>query len=635
MKHDVPSWNVALERSVVTSAVCGVTVGVAEACWVGRGLTEALLWAWVIGLYGALAVAFGILPSLAGGLRWVRQRAAGLGLVMGGGPLGLFVLLYVLNRDVFAEAMPTWAKALCVVMLGLMAAGILIRPWSMGRVVGRVVLGGIGMVFLVMCVVAWSQPPVAPWPGTAGARATQQDGVVFILVDTLRADVADDSSVDTPNLDALRADGVSFVNAFSSSSWTRPGVASLWTSMHPSAHSAQTKSSRLPEAVDTWAERFAGAQFRTGALVNNVNVTATYGFDQGFDDFVYLPPDYPLGATDAVFGLAMYKVLHRLEERVRPGSVSRYYQPAPKVLDLARAWIEERGAARWALSVHLMEPHDPYFDESGNGYARAKNPQPAESEREELLRRYKGEVEAMDRALGPFIEWLKESGRYDRTTIVLTSDHGEEFYEHGGWWHGTALYGESTHVPLIIKLPEQELASKRVPWSVRTIDVVPTLASLYDVESSPRWQGENLLSPAAREAIGADSIGSEVQQASTCMAERGSPLDRPVVLELDFEGNQVAGTIAHGLSYYRAEPGGSRVLPAQSLFDLLVDPEEQRNAFTTGEGICAKFPEDWGSEFDSVLRAVSNSGEGVDEETVTTDDAERQRLCALGYLKCD
>ena len=71
----------------------------------------------------------------------------------------------------------------------------------------------------------------------------------------------------------------------------------------------------------------------------------------------------------------------------------------------------------------------------------------------------------MDRALGPFIEWLKESGRYDRTTIVLTSDHGEEFYEHGGWWHGTALYGESTHVPLIIKLPEQELASKRVPWS--------------------------------------------------------------------------------------------------------------------------------------------------------------------------
>jgi len=630
--------------------VAGTTLGLAEAFWLWRsGLDLSVLpWAW--GLYGLtglalaapVAVVLAIVVALLG-TRSLGRIFAARALTLGGAAavvvLGAVLGRYVLNRDVFAEAMPLSATA--GLLGGVLLAGVVLAviPAPIGRLGGIVGWGawlvGLGASLLVGVLGA---PAVdrARWRTDQPAPADLADApnVLFILVDTLRADHLDHPELLTPALDRLRADGITFDNAWSAASWTRPGVATLWTGRLPSSHTATTKGSRLPEGVVTWAEALQARGVRTGALVNNINVTAGFGFDQGFDTFHYEAPDYPFGATEGVFGLALYMVVHRVEERLTGGGgVSRYYQPADVVLGDALTWIDAQGQARWALSVHLMEPHDPYFDDAGNGYARAANPSPDPSEAAHLRDLYGHEVERLDLSLDAFLQQLRERGAYDDTLIVLTADHGEEFHEHGGWWHGSALYAEQTQVPLVIKLPGARAGGTRVPWQARTLDVPPTLTAALGVAPDPSWEGRDLLAdlePVEDEADGEEAPA--VDPATACRQARGHAQDRLVVLELDFEGNEAAGVRMDGLSWYTAAPGGSRALPAQELFDVQSDPAESRNLLHDGEAICSRWPDDWASDLGVALEAARARGGDLQGSEVQMSDSERQRLCALGYL---
>lgn len=111
----------------------------------------------------------------------------------------------------------------------------------------------------------------------------------------------------------------------------------------------------------------------------------------------------------------------------------------------------------------------------------------------ELFRRsYNYEVEQMDKAVGDLIAGLKERGLYDNSIIVFTSDHGEEFCEHGGWWHGLSLYDEQIAVPLIVKLPGNSNGDAENPYLARHVDIAPTLARLAGAEPSEQWKGVSL-----------------------------------------------------------------------------------------------------------------------------------------------
>lgn len=631
--------------------ILGTLLGLAESLWLWRTGVDGSLLPWGWGLYGLA----GLLPGLLIGTlvtvlhRWgPRVRAMAF---PGGAALSLFVLgtvlgRYVLNRDVFAESMPLWATGalaggLLVVGVGLVAA----VPLRLGRTGALATAGGWLAGFLVCLVVgvltapgvdreAWRAP-------TAGEASLDGPDILFILVDTMRADHLDHDELVTPNLDALRADAITFDQAFSAASWTRPGVASAWTSRLPTSHTADTKGSRLPEAVVTWAEPLQARGVRTGALVNNINVTASFGFDQGFDTFHYEAPAYPFGATEGVFGLALYKVVHRVEERLTGGGpVERYYQPADVVLDDAHTWIEGQEGARWALFVHLMEPHDPYFDASGHGYARAAHLTPDPSEEAELRARYGLEVERLDAALGAFLERLRADGRYDDTLIVLTSDHGEEFNEHGGWWHGTSLYGEQTQVPLVVKLPGNVGGGTRAPWQVRTLDLPPTLTAALDLPPDPSWQGTDLFDDDSRARLGLldapaaedEAPAPQLDPATACRQARRDARDRLVVMELDFEGNEAAAVRADGFAYHTAAPGGSRELPGSALYDVVADPNESEDLLASGTSVCSRFPEDWQSDLELALEVARRAGDDVERVGVEASEADKQRLCALGYL---
>ncbi|TVQ91375.1 MAG: hypothetical protein EA397_09965 [Deltaproteobacteria bacterium] len=647
-------------HAISAGALGGSGVGVAEFVWLifaGQpfdGLAAA--WAWI--LYGACGATFGALVGLVLALlaqKWPRLRGVAgiLGAWAGLAGLVLVVGPYLLNRDLFDEQGLAWWGWVLVATLTVAPLPTVVSAWraerppvpdgrpALGLLVPWALIGGLLVIGPIL------RPPAAPEPLPPVEQAPEGAGVLILLVDTLRADAVASPGQDLPHLARLRADSVSFSHAWSAAAWTRPSVATILTSRLPSGHTTSTKSSRLPASLTTLSEHLAEASIPSAAFVNNVNITASFGFDQGFSRFTYLPPDYPFGANDAVFALSLYKLIHRIDAKIHPDPpVTRAYHPASTLFEQALPWIKAHRGRQHLTFVQLMEPHDPYFRHelqpdgsvrTFDGFSRSAHPRPAPALAEDLKRRYAGEVEHLDRQLGAFLDTLRQQGLYDDLVIVLTSDHGEEFHERGGWWHGDSLHREQTQVPLWIKLPNSELAGAEADFSVRTLDVAPTIARVLDLEPHESWEGEHLLGSNEREALHRASEPSplpEVDPATACRAQRGHPLDRVVIHEEHFAGNRLWGVRKQRMALLRSAPEGKRSWPERALFDTLEDPEEQRDVLLEGLSICARNAEDWAEGLETLLARVRDaSARGAPADLrVDFTEAERQRLCALGYL---
>lgn len=657
----------------------------------------------IVGL--PLGVGGGLLVAL-----WERRRGLGLrgeatafaaGASAAIAPVAVFVLLYVVNKVAFAEAgVPTAAKLGIVAAVGAVVALLLtvgirvLRGPLAGLLKGPGALGAwaaLAAVTLGVSFVPTGADPRATWAHGKPVPPALADrpNVLVIAVDTLRADYlgaygkAGDPS---PTLDAIGTDGIVFEQAFAAASWTRSSFATLWTSQLPSSHNADTKAARLADELVLVSEVLQQAGVTTGNLVNNINVTSTFNFDQGWDTFLYESPDYAFGATESVFQLTLYKVVHKLAEKLGGAKVvTRFYQPAEVVLADAKGFIEANRGSRWFLGVHLMEPHDPYFEHpylqgggpdefNGVGFARAEVEHPDPAQAPYLKEVYTNEIRHMDNKLRPFVDWLKAEGLYDDLLIVVTSDHGEEFGEHGGFWHGTTLYEEQIRVPLIVKLPKGELAGTRVAWQARTLDVAPTLAAALGLAPGPGWQGQDLVADVRAERAEIAANAQKVAEAQA-LIEQSQPVllageatpellaqivtaqdtiaafdptkvdpcagyrrtrERVVVAEEDFEGNVLGAIRQHGLKLMTANAGNPRGLPESVVYDVVVDPHEQ--APITAAPSCgasdalAKLPE--------ALRGVveASSKQGASGGDVKIDQAEKCKLCALGYLSgpdCD
>jgi len=684
----------SLLQGLCGAALAGALLGLGEAAWLlsSGGAPDLLSPFYAVCLYGLIAAPIGAGVGLLASAAKVRPGVAwGLGGAAGWTPLALFVARYQVNKVVFEERgvpLPT--------LLGL-AVGVLIVAaiWALiGRAVGarnpRALglasnLGVGGGLAAVTGAVALIPVGGDPRDGFAHHKPippalADRPNVVLIMVDTLRADALGTYGAGgkTPAIDAFARDAVVFERAYSQASWTRASGASLMTSRLPSGHNAALKAARLPNDVVTWAEVMQGGGVTTAAFINNINLTSTFNFQQGYDTFVYEAPAYPFGATESVFSLTLYKVVHKLNERLFEKNhkvVERFYQPAHVVLGDAQAFVQANRDARWGMFVHLMEPHDPYFehpsldgagpDYNGKGFDRAANEVPQPELADYLKRVYAGEVTFLDRQLASYFDWLKNEGLYDDTLIVITADHGEEFFEHGGWWHGTTLYEEQTHIPLLVKLPKNRLAGTRVPFTVRSIDVAPTLAAQLGLASGDKWEGRDLVAdvdgwladeaaaraaaaaaaavPSDPAAVPADAAGGQAPPAAApapsapadpC-AGYAHPRDRVVIAEENFEGNILSAIRRGGYKLATANAGNPRGLAEVTLFDLVTDAGERVDLSGSTSTLC-------GGETGSarvaslqqeLLASIAASASGAtDGGQAELSDEERKALEALGYL---
>lgn len=345
--------------------------------------------------------------------------------------------------------------------------------------------------------------PIALSPLRTSLAAPARPNVLFIMIDTLRADHVGCygyGKPTTPNLDRLAREGVCFANFHAASPWTMPSLMTMFTSLHPCVHGATSVERRASLKVVTIAERLKALGYsRTVGIVSNPVANARYGFAQGFD----LYDDYTISFTHELNlfeadGAGRPKGIH---ECVTSHTVTR----------MANEWLAKEGRnGPWFLFLLYFDPHNSYvppppwhrkFDPHPDDESR-KHPidpyrlppkEKAGEYREHVMALYDGEVGYTDHWLGQLLANLDKLGLRDNTLVLVVSDHGEEFLYHGGALHGRTLYNELTRGVLMLRLPGKLPAGRAVNAPVCHLDIPPTILECIGEKPDSECQGAGCL----------------------------------------------------------------------------------------------------------------------------------------------
>jgi len=350
------------------------------------------------------------------------------------------------------------------------------------------------------------EAPDSPAPAIVAAtpRASRPNVLIY-LIDTLRADhlgCYGYPKPTSPEIDRFAQQAVRWQEGRAQSSWTRPAVATILTGLEPITHGVQDSLDKLPQSVTLISEMFRRAGWQTAMFTSNGNV-ASFGSARGWDVHRYFQ-----------------------ERRRTPELHVQSVEMLPRVVD----WLEHRDRSKsFLMLVHTTDPHDPYTptrrfrkrlapdvrdrdvgSRADIGRLSEMSPAAAVKRRDDLIALYDAEIAGNDASFGKLMDYLDRAGLRDTTAVLLIADHGEEFFEHGGWTHGRSLYEEQLRVPFVLRLPGGRGAGTVVPADVaEQIDVVPTLLGLAGLPVPKELPGRDLLAaPTApeREAAGRSSF---------------------------------------------------------------------------------------------------------------------------------
>ncbi len=384
--------------------------------------------------------------------------------------------------------------------------------------------------------------------------------VILITIDTLRADALSSyggTATSTPNIDSLAKDGTLFKNAYSAAPWTLPAFSSMMTGVSPTVHRTFASDSVLPDKFKTIAEYLRDSGYYTAAIGDNFYLHTEFNMDQGFLEYNFYPRRQMV--IDS-FGATLIK-------KSFPNTMNPYAS-TDQLTDLAIDWIGKNRDSDFFLWVHYYDPHIPYappteyisknaVPDDSIGYQlwnasaiRDGHFAPSASQRKWIKELYDAEVRYVDASLGRLLEAFKEESLYKSSLIILTSDHGEEFWEHDGFEHGHTLYNELLRVPLIVKLPGKHSA-RVVEDEVTTQSLMPTVLELTRI---PNESGHAT----------AESLAPLLTESPSSFAEE--PLVSTGLLY--YENRE--GVIFHGSKYIE-----SLVTGQGELYDLRTDPREQ------------------------------------------------------------
>ena len=421
--------------------------------------------------------------------------------------------------------------------------------------------------------------------------------VLLLVVDTLRAEHVGCYGAErptSPHIDRLAAGGVRFERAYATSPWTKPSVASILTGLHPSTHGVMTGLQQVSSELRTLPEILSENGYATFGLVSNFLLRAKEGFGQGF-------------------------------ERYDASEIGGHsYVSTPGLTEKALVALEDLAAGErpFFLFVHYFDPHYNYRDHAEVGFApsRAGRLDGSESIHElrrmledleedeiELLRAlYDEEVRFTDAGIGSLLEKLERLGLGERTVVVLTADHGEEFLERGWLGHTRTLYEELVWVPLVVRAPGLEPGSFTSP------------VSLVSVEST------------VLDLVGIEDPGADLQGLSLLPLLRGQTAGNvPVFAEVDFSPTFEARNLAHK----KAVIGGRYKLIRDDwtgdveLYDLLGDPGERVDLAASRTDVRDELLTALDAHLDAARQvAVEAPSRQIDQELI-------DELIALGYAE--
>ena len=289
-------------------------------------------------------------------------------------------------------------------------------------------------------------------------KAEDKTNCLIITIDTLRADRLSSfgsRTVETPNIDRLAVEGLKFTRCFAHTVTTLPSHANILLGVLPPYHGVHDNANfTVPDSIPSLAEVLKEAGYDTAAFIGAYPLDRRFGLGRGF------------ALYDDDYGVQDFSQLFFVE------------RPAGQVINRASEWLK-KASMPWFLWVHLFDPHAPY-----------NPPEPFLSQYKDNP--YDGEVAYVDQILGDFFSLLRQTGRYDDTLIILTSDHGESLGEHGERTHGYLAYNSTLHVPLIIRAPGYK-GEKSEASVVSHIDIFPTVCDVLKLKKPANLQGRSLL----------------------------------------------------------------------------------------------------------------------------------------------
>ena len=394
-------------------------------------------------------------------------------------------------------------------------------------------------------------------------------GVFLVTIDTLRADHVHCYGYDrirTPALDLLAEQGIRFTQAFTPSPITNSSHTSIMTGLLPSSHGVSDFGVPLAAKYPTLAELLAKGGYHTAAFIGAVILDSKNlapGLDRGFEFYDNFPE---VATTKSRWG--------RLERR------------GMEVEERAESWLNTHPAGEHFVWLHFYDPHDPY------------EPPPPYSEiyKDRL---YDGEIAYADSALGRFLAYLKKQGWYEGAMIVVVGDHGEGLGEHHEDTHGIFLYDSTTHVPLIVKLPNEREAGRTVEAQVRTTDIMPTILSLLGIAAPANLDGDSL-----------EPLLTGVEAAPrTVFGETEYPLR--------FGWAPLRSIRTEGFKFIEA--------PRPELYDLRADPSESHNHYEPWDGTVQRMRK-------SLLELSAKSPARGKTSPAAVSPSTIDELHALGYL---
>ena len=420
-------------------------------------------------------------------------------------------------------------------------------------------------------------------------KAPPRTSLLLVTLDTTRRDhlgVYGYGRPTSPALDRFASRARVYTAALSTSSWTLPAHASLFTGLLPSSHGANWdpkgplaladavgdkekgayRASPLGSDIPTLAEILSDAGYRTGAIVGGPWLARIFGLGRGFEH-------YDDGGTRALEG-----------------------ERGDRVTARALDWLAQDDDRPFFLFLNYFDPHEPYSDPNGYKLRYQKEIGPSADYQARARAAYDGEINFMDVQLGMLFDRMEEQGLFERTLVVITADHGELLGEHGIYGHNRFLYEELLRIPLLVRIPGAE--PQRIDTPIQLTDVFALVLSILKLPVPEGIQGR--ADPRQR-----GPIFAEVQP----LAFQSAAGSRYAI----FDGDYKLVSTAKGAQ----------------LFDVADDPGESRDLAAAEPERAAAMK----ASLDALLRSLPRPTVDHDRSVEPVDEDTRRALKELGYVE--